>query len=74
MYLTEIQVGYPYYLNVSVSVITSGPVPGELQDGVSTVLLPSDQEPILSWIYGRQGLLKSKAILQIHKIQWQLID
>ena len=63
MYLTEVQVGYPYYLNVSVSVITSGPVPGELQDGVSTILHSSDQEPILAWINGRQGFLFSIAIL-----------
>ena len=39
--------------NVSVSVITSGPVPGELQDGVSTILHPSDQEPVLAWINWR---------------------
>ena len=54
---------YGTYLNVSVSVITSGPVPGELQDGVPTVLHPSDQEPVLAGINRRQGLLKSKAIL-----------
>ena len=42
-----------YYLNVSVSVITSVPVPGELQDGVSIILLSSNQEPVLAWINGR---------------------
>ena len=59
----EVQVGCPYYLNVSVSVITSGPVPSELQDGVPIILLPSDQEPVLAWINGRQGFTFSKAIL-----------
>ena len=49
--------------NVSVSVITSGPVPGELQDGISTVLHPSDQEPVLAWIDGRQGLTLGIAVL-----------
>ena len=56
------------YLNLSVSVITSGPVPSELQDGVPTVLLSSNQEPVLARIDGRQGLLKSKAILQVYKM------
>ena len=52
------------YHNVSVSVITSGPVPGELQDSVSTCFLPTDQEPVLAWINGRQGLSICIAVLQ----------
>jgi len=54
------------YLNVSVSVITSDPVPGELQDGVPTVLHPSDQKPVLPWINWRQGLSFSIAVLKIY--------
>jgi len=51
------------YHNVSVSVITSGPVSGELQDSVSTCFLPTDQEPVLACINGRQGLSICIAVL-----------
>ena len=50
--------------NVSVSAITSGPVPGELQDSVPTIFHPSNQEPVLAWINWREGFSFSIAVLQ----------
>jgi len=57
------------YHDVSVSVITCGPVPGELQNGVSTSFLPIDQKPVLARINGRQGLSFSISVLQVYNLR-----
>ena len=51
------------YLNIEIFIITGGEVPSEFQDGVSTFLLPSDQEPVLACINGRQVASLSIAVL-----------
>ena len=51
------------YLNIKIFVITCGEVSSELQDSVSTLLLPSDQEPVLACINGGQVASLSIAVL-----------
>ena len=52
------------YFYVSVSGVTAGVVPGELQCSVATFLLCSQQEPVLMFINRRKRSGVSKSILQ----------
>ena len=52
------------YLNSQIFVITSSELPFKLQDGVTILLLTTDQEPILAFIDGGKVATNGKAILQ----------
>ena len=52
------------YLDVKIVIITSSEVSGELQDGVTILLLTTDQEPILTFINRGKVTINGKAILQ----------
>ena len=51
-------------LNIQIVIITSGEVPGELQDSVTILLFTTDQEPVLIFIDQGKEAINSKAILQ----------
>ena len=51
-------------LNIQIIIITSGEVPGELQDSVTILLFTTDQEPVLTFINRGKEAINSKAILQ----------
>ena len=50
-------------LNIQIVIITSGEVPGELQDSVTILLFTTDQEPVLIFIDQGKEAINSKAVL-----------
>ena len=52
------------YLDVPISVVTGGEVPGELQCSVAILLLCTQQKPVLVGINRREGTTNSKPVLQ----------
>ena len=51
-------------LNIQILIITSDELPCEFQDGVTILLLTTDQEPILTFINRGKVAINDKAILQ----------